>query len=80
MNDDNYIINEDFSKYDENYYVVFKTPNGEIKRVEGLKKIELEDVDDNNVQLNITYSGGTLKYVYTWENIVLLDTFDIGFD
>lgn len=77
---DNYIINEDFTDKENEYYVIFQTPGDETRRIEKIEKIQLKRINDDSIELQIKNNERTYVYHYVNELISLLDKFDIGFN
>lgn len=79
--EENYILDEDFTGGDNEYYLLFKTPDGENKKVENLNRLRLRRITDDSVELTINHSNPnrTLIYHYVNDFIELLDYLDIGF-
>ncbi len=75
----NYIINEDFSKSDSKYYVLFSSPKDETVRIENVHKVQLIRTSGDSVELKIVDENGR-NTIFHYPNglLHLLDEFDIG--
>lgn len=78
--EDNYIINEDFTDKEGDYYVIFRTPGDIVQEINHVEIIQLKRNSGDSVELKIRHNGGRwMVYHYVNELIGLLDKFDIGF-
>ena len=74
-----YYIDEDFTKSDSEYYVMFRTPKNKDKRINKISRIQLIRTSPDSVELKIiTKNNKTFIYHYPNGLITLLDNIDIG--
>lgn len=74
-----YLINETFDEKEEDYYILFTTPNNIHKKIEKIEKIQLRRTSPDSIELKITTKNNK-THIYHYPNglITLLNNIDIG--